>query len=84
MQEKAKKNAPKDVFSWRFLGVYNFLLASYVSMVFVWMTTEVSPFCHASERVVTVRVTLQDVSPSPAANAVRAVIIIMRFIIRNS
>ena len=38
------------------------------------MTTEVSPFCHASERVVTVRVTLQELSPSPAANAVSAAI----------
>ena len=43
-------------------------------MVFVWMTTEVSPFCHASERVVTVRVTLQELSPNPAANAVNAAI----------
>ena len=32
------------------------------------MTTEVSPRCHASERVVTVRVTLQELSPNPAAN----------------
>ena len=38
------------------------------------MMTEVSPRCHVSLRVVTVRVTLQDVSPSPAANAVRAAI----------
>ena len=38
------------------------------------MTTEVSPFCHASERVVTVRVTLQELSTSPAANAVSAAI----------
>ena len=28
-----------------------------------------SPFCHASLRVVTVRVTLQELSPKPAANA---------------
>ena len=40
----------------------------------VWMTTEVSPFCHASLRVVTVRVTLQELSPNPAANAVNAAI----------
>ena len=52
----------------------SFLLASYVSTVLVWMTTEVSPFCHASLRVVTVRVTLQLVSPNPAANAVKAAI----------
>ena len=38
------------------------------------MTTEVSPRCHASERVVTVRVTLQELSPNPAANAVNAAI----------
>ena len=38
------------------------------------MMTEVSPRCHVSLRVVTVRVTLQDVSPSPAANAVSAAI----------
>ena len=52
----------------------SFLLASYVSTVLVWMTTEVSPRCHASLRVVTVRVTLQLVSPNPAANAVKAAI----------
>ena len=38
------------------------------------MTTEVSPRCHASERVVTVRVTLHELSPNPAANAVNAAI----------
>ena len=38
------------------------------------MTTEVSPRCHASDRVVTVRVTLQELSPNPAANAVNAAI----------
>jgi len=38
------------------------------------MTTDVSPFCHASERVVIVRVTLQELRPSEAARAVRAAI----------
>ena len=38
------------------------------------MTTEVSPCCHASLRVVTVRVTLQELSPNPAAKAVNAAI----------
>ncbi len=50
----------------------NFLEPSYDSTVLVWMTTEVSPRCQASERVVTVRVTLQEESPKPAAKAVRA------------
>ena len=51
-----------------------FVSGAYDSTVLVWMTTEVSPFCHASDRVVTVRVTLQELSPNPAANAVNAAI----------
>ena len=39
---------------------YIFLLASYVSIVRVWMVTAVSPFCQYSLLVVTVRVTLQE------------------------
>ena len=38
-------------------------------MVLVCMTTEVSPFCQVSERVVTVRVTLQADSPKAAPKA---------------
>ena len=58
-----------------------FLLASYVSTVLVCMTTLVSPFCHASLRVVTVRVTLQLCNPNAIAtqvsNAVTAVATIL-------
>ena len=36
----------------------SFFDASYVSIVLLWITTDVSPFCHASLRVVIVRVTL--------------------------
>ena len=39
---------------------YSFFEASYVSMVLVWITTLVSPFCQYSLLVVTVRVTLQE------------------------
>ena len=43
---------------WRIF--YSFFDASYVSTVLVWMTTLVSPFCHASLRVVIVLVTLHE------------------------
>ena len=39
-------------------------------MVLVWMTHEVSPFCHASLRVVIVRVTLQLCNPNAIAKHV--------------
>ena len=43
-------------------------------MVLVWMTHEVSPFCQYSDLVVMVRVTLQELSPNAAPNAVSAAI----------
>ena len=42
-----------------FREFYNFLLASYDSIVLVWMTQEVSPRCQYSDLVVMVRVALQ-------------------------
>ena len=51
-----------------------FLLASYVSMVFVWMMTDVSAFCQYSLFVVIVRVTLQELNPKAAPSAVSAAI----------
>ena len=48
----------------------SFFDASYVSTVLVWMMTEVSPRWKYSDWFVIVRVTLQELSPSPAANAV--------------
>src|SRR5574344_2952276 len=43
------------------------------------MTAEVSPLCQYSDLVVTVRVTLQELSPKAAPNAVSAAIIMVIF-----
>ena len=51
-----------------------FLLASYVSIVLVWMTTDVSAFCQYSLLVVMVRVTLHELNPKAAPSAVSAAI----------
>ena len=53
---------------------YSFFDASYVSIVLVWIITDVSAFCQYSDLVVMVRVTLHELSPNPAASAVRAAI----------
>ena len=61
---------------------YNpFLLASYVSTVFVWMTTLVSPFCHASLLVVIVLVTLHELSPNAIATHVTMAVAIVAAIL---
>ena len=59
---------------------YNFLLASYCSMVFDWMITVVSPRLMLEEVVVMVRVTLQLVSTvaSPMITSATIVVIIFR------
>jgi hypothetical protein len=43
-------------------------------MVFVWIMTDVSAFCQYSLLVVIVRVTLHELNPNAAPNAVRAAI----------
>ena len=47
-----------------------FFDASYVSIVFVWMMTEVSAFCQYSDLVVIVLVTLHELSPNAIATQV--------------
>ena len=55
-------------------GYSPFFLASYDSTVLVWIMTDVSPFCQYSERLVTVRTTLQEFNPNEVAKAVNAAI----------
>ena len=64
---------------WRIF--YSFFDASYVSTVLVWMTTLVSPFCHASERVVIVRVTLHELNPNAIATQVTMAVAIVATIL---
>ena len=61
-----RKNAPKR-------DTYSFLLASYCSMVRIWMVTAVSPFCQNSLLVVTVRVTLQEEKETAKADRIQTV-----------
>ena len=67
-----------------FAGYNAFFDASYDSMVRVWMTTEVSPFCQYCDWVVTTRVTLQLTIAIIAPRTIRPIKIPCFFIMKYS